>query len=383
MDQPTVPFKRLETFLRRLELDREGLAPLAPYRQVFTSHQDEFGKFFLKYFLSIPRTRLILEQGNTARRHRQVLSHWFGELFTRDFDHRFLTYLWRSGARHVQISLDQRFVNLGYAMVRQFCHNLIHDHIEEAEREAVAAVVDRMLDFCVLVATDSFISMTARCDRQMIEGIAHQVRNPVTVIGGNITRLQKKESPESPAYQAYAMVLAENQRLERMMADIAAYTELFQREPEPVEFSLAELISEAVERSLAKGHLPEIQLSQELDDCCSRVIADPQEMAMMLDHLLANAAEAADRDDPRVALASRPGHAPGFVELEIFNTGEAPESEELEELLGPFVSSKPMGTGMGLPIAALAVRRSLGSMSLQPAEGGVRVVVTLPLGGKA
>lgn len=383
MPHEPVPFERLEAFRKKLGLDQEALAVLAPHREVFTSRQEEFGQFFLNYFLGIPRTRLVLEQNHAAQRHKKALSHWFGALFSQDLDRSFLTYLWSSGVKHVQLSLDQRFVNLGYAITRQFCHRLIKEHVPAQERERLASLVDIMLDFCVLAATDSFITMTSRCDREMIQGIAHQVRNPVTVIGGNILRLQKKVPPESPTYQAYQTVLAENQRLERMMADIAAYTELFQGEPSPRPLPLAQPLEQARRRLAEAGLLARIRLTMNLDPAYPLVNADPGDLEVMFSQLLFNAAEAVDPADPRVEVRSRPGRAPGFMEVEIFNTGRAPAPQELEDLLSPFSSSKPQGTGMGLPIAALAARRSLGSLNMEPVPGGVRCLVNLPLAASA
>ncbi|MEW5914647.1 MAG: protoglobin domain-containing protein [Thermodesulfobacteriota bacterium] len=383
MQQEPVPFERLESFLEKLGLDQQTMAVLAPHRQVFTSRQEEFGQFFLDYFLNIPRTRLILEQNHAAQRHQKALSLWFGALFSHDLDRHFLTFLWNSGVRHVQLSLDQRFVNLGYAVTRQFCQDLIQTQVPAAERQALTALVDRMLDFCVLVATDSFISMTSRCDREMIEGIAHQVRNPVTVIGGNILRLLKKAPVDDPARRSYETVLAENQRLERMVADIALYTELYQSEPHPQPCSLAQALEAARRRLEQAGRLQGVRVVQELDPALPQVMVDPKDLEILFGQLLDNAAEAADQTDPRVEVRSRPGRAPGFVEVEIFNTGSAPDLEQIQELLSPFSSSKPMGTGMGLPIASLAARRSMGSLALEPAADGVRCLINLPLAGGA
>ena len=74
----------------------------------------------------------------------------------------------------------------------------------------------------------------------------------------------------------------------------------------------------------------------------------------MFRYLLENAIEAADPQDPRVTVSSGPSRAPDFVRIAIHNTGEPPQAQDLEDILSPFHSSKPMGTGLGLPIASLA-----------------------------
>ena len=199
MHQQPVPFERLNFFLKQLDLGPQAQKRLAPWKRVFQERSEEFGREFCRYFLAIERTRKILEKEGALARLEKVLAQWFRALFSEDMSQRFVAYLWDSGVRHVRISLDQRYVNLGYAMARRFCHRIVAEQIPAAQQEEVSELVDRMLDFCVLVATDSFISTTFRCDRHMIEGIAHQVRNPVTIIGGNIRRLQKNTEPGSPA----------------------------------------------------------------------------------------------------------------------------------------------------------------------------------------
>ncbi|MCF8031827.1 MAG: hypothetical protein K9K66_00450 [Desulfarculaceae bacterium] len=378
MNDP-IPFDRLNFFLEHLELDPDSPDGLGAHRAAFQQAGGEFGRHFCQYFLAIERTRLILEQGDNLAQLEKILAQWFHGLFSQNFSQEFLAYLWNSGARHVQLSLDQRFVNMGYAVTRDFCHGVIEKSVPSAEQEQVAKVVDRMLDFCILVATDSFITMTSRCDRSMIEGIAHQVRNPITVIGGNIRRLQKQAEPGSPAQQSYDMVLKENQRLERMVGDIAAYTGLFQDEPLSEPCDLAVLLEEARSWVAARGLLDGVELTMELDPAHSVALGDREELVLLLRYLLENAAEAVEASEPLVRVSSGPGSTPGFMEVAIHNTGRPPSQEDMEQLLSPFHSSKPMGTGLGLPISALAARRNLGALSLRPGpRGGAVCLVELP-----
>ena len=109
-------------------------------------------------------------------------------------------------------------------------------------------MLDRILDFCVLVATDSFITMTSRCDRHMIEGIAHQVAQPHHGDRGQ-HQAPAKNRPLRTARPSTPMrwCSRKNQRLERMVGDIAVYTGLFQNEPQPKVCSLSEALNEAME----------------------------------------------------------------------------------------------------------------------------------------
>ena len=379
MNNNRAPIARLTFFREQVGLGPQDLATMEPYRAAFAARHDRFGDFFHAYFWGIPRTRLILEQERPLGNLGRVLGDWFRRLFSQKLDDAFLQYLWDSGARHVEVNLDQRYVNLGYCVARQFCQRLAAELVPVAQRAEVAAAIDKLLDFCVLVATDSFITMTSRCDRQVIEGIAHQVRNPVTVIGGNIKRLQSQVPPDSSVHQAYERVLSENRRLERMVQDITVYNQLFQSEPQPQASDLAQAAAAALKTLGLTWQLADFALTQDWDDAHRRVLADPRDLETMFLYLLDNSLEAAEPSGRRIGLASRAAGLEGFVELEIFNTGQAPAAGEINGLMAPFHSSKPLGTGFGLPVASLVARRNLGQLSLGPAPGGgVRCLVQLP-----
>ena len=70
--------------------------------------------------------------------------------------------------------------------------------------------------------------------------------------------------------------------------------------------------------------------------------------------------------------------SPYYVRIEIFNTGEPPK-EKVDQLFSPFFSTKLKGTGFGLPIAQVVVRKNLGRLEIKPFPGkGTSVIVNLP-----
>jgi len=374
-----VPYERLKTFRERLNLVDSELVLLDPYVERLIAHSERFGAFFEEFFFSIPHTRIILQYQRRPGRIAEVLSRWFAQLFTRKFDAAFLEYLWKSGLRHVELNLDQRYVNLGYAAARQYCQEVLGTEIPAAEQRRVVMLVDRMLDFCVLVATDALLSATSHCDVEVIKGISHQVRNPVTVIGGNIRRLQRKVEPASPVYGIYETIIQENLRLERMVADIAAYTELHLREPKFEKVSLEPMVWEVLHRLRERYALERVRTEVCMDPGNLTAYGDPRDLGIMFSHLLENGIEALDLKDPVLSVSSRPCRPKDFVRIEVFNTGIMDPRVSVEHLFAPFYSSKPAGTGFGLPIALLAARKNLGSVSLESLAGkGVRCTVELP-----
>jgi signal transduction histidine kinase len=207
------------------------------------------------------------------------------------------------------------------------------------------------------------------------------VRNPLTVIGGNIIRLQRQVDPGSPVNKTYETILWENKRLEAMVTDAAVYSEMFEKEPAFSEIPLESLISGALERLKTTHWVENIKIDMDLSSKYPVVRGVPEDLETMFYYLLQNSLEAVDPEEPYMRISSRLlASAPSFIYIEIFNNGASPSKEDMENLFVPFYSSKPLGTGFGLPIAALAARKSLGDLTLEPvSEQGTKCVIKLPI----
>jgi signal transduction histidine kinase len=104
----------------------------------------------------------------------------------------------------------------------------------------------------------------------------------------------------------------------------------------------------------------------------------------MFFYLLQNSIEAADAEKPVIRISSKGKEKDlGFVEIEIFNNGKSPNPEDMDNLFVPFYSSKPHGTGFGLPIAQLAAKKNMGEIYLERVpEQGTRCMIQLPVPSK-
>jgi signal transduction histidine kinase len=105
----------------------------------------------------------------------------------------------------------------------------------------------------------------------------------------------------------------------------------------------------------------------------------------MFYYLLENSAEAvsSSSSDPQIRVSSKiESFASLYVRVEIFNSGPSPKPQDIGNLFSPFYSSKPTGTGFGLPIAELAARKNFAMVHLMPLDtDGTHCYVDLPLPG--
>jgi signal transduction histidine kinase len=68
------------------------------------------------------------------------------------------------------------------------------------------------------------------------------------------------------------------------------------------------------------------------------------------------------------------------VEVSVTDTGHGLEPEQVEKALKPFYSTKPLGTGLGLPLVARIVAAHGGGLAIESRpRRGTTVRITLPV----
>ena len=131
----TIPFpqENLNFFSKQLLLDDREREAVDRHNSLFIARKEAFAQFFYDYFGNIDETKAILEHATSAETMKNVWGHWFGSLFNERQEETFLHYMWRSGLRHVELHLDQRFVSLAYSIARQYCHQIARAEVPHAD----------------------------------------------------------------------------------------------------------------------------------------------------------------------------------------------------------------------------------------------------------
>ncbi len=377
-----IPYERLMFFKQKIGVDPKVQAALQLHAPLLAAHKEEFAAYFEEIFGNIEQTRPYLEVQNYPGQLQKIWMKWFEELFSNEIDHSFLDKVWRSGLTHVRINLDHRYVNLGYCLAKRFCREIIEKELPQHDKANVHEAVEKTLDLCLLIETDAVITSTFQCDSEVIKGVTHQIRNPIMIIGANMMRLKRNGStPFESASQTYDTVLSESRRMEKLVSDVSTYNEIFHAPSKWTQISLHQELKRAVENCRILYSLSSLDLQIGFARRDINVLGNPEEIQLLLQHLLENAFEGVDPDNPVISIQTSPDPGtPKFALIEIFNTGKLAHAEEVETLFTPFYSTKTAGTGMGLSIARAVVQKIKGSVDLQAVPGGVICLVALPRG---
>jgi signal transduction histidine kinase len=375
-----VPYRSFQFITDQLKLTEEDLLALGRHRDFFIGKKEEFADFFYKLFLEIPETRILLEHFGKPEDMKRTWATWFERLFRENLSANFISYLWRIGLKHVEINIDQRFTSLGFSHVRRFCQRKALEGFPVQVAAEILPVLDKLVDFCILVESSAYIEATVRCDIEILKGIADKIRNPVTIIGGNLRRLQRRTGQEDPLYKDYEFLISSASHCEEMIEDINTYMEMFQREASFAQAMLETVIENMLEKLRAKRKLEGVRIEVLLDPEARLVKGDPIDLRHLFYHIIENAAEGSHAaKSPYVRIRSVLQEVPPHtVRVEVFNNGEVVNLENISDIFTPFYSTKSKGSGLGLSIARLAARKSFGQIDFEPMpQEGTKVSITL------
>ncbi len=216
---------------------------------------------------------------------------------------------------------------------------------------------------------------------EMAARIAHEIKNPLTAIGGFARRIASpKPGGGTPPVERYArIILKEVERLERIINE----TLYFSRERTPA-FRIANLNSEIREaRSMFREELEEARISTVIDlsPDLPVISVDPDQLRQVLWNLVSNAIQAMGGSGT-LTVATRPavpGEGTGVV-FQVSDTGGGIPHDVVHNVFNPFFTTKAKGTGLGLPIVHAIVEKHGGTIHLDNREGvGVTFSVFLPL----
>ena len=209
---------------------------------------------------------------------------------------------------------------------------------------------------------------------KLSQGVAHEVRNPIAIIGGFMHRLQKNFALDDPQQATLGLMTAQVRKLEQMVLEIEAFTKLGEPVLRPTK--LPELIDRMLATPLGGLQNREIQVHKDFPKFVPPVPADPELLSLAFRNLLANAVEAMPQGG-RLDLGLTV--EPNRVHLTLQDTGMGISPADLSRVFDPFFSTKPQGTGMGLTAVYHIIANHLGEVEIASAPGaGTVVQVWLP-----
>ncbi len=211
---------------------------------------------------------------------------------------------------------------------------------------------------------------------QALSFVTHEVRNPLVVIGGFARSLLRQDWLPQEGREKLEIIRSEVQRLEGLLQEIQDFSKPLRLRKERLD--LVPFLEQTLSLFKDSGDYPGVEfLLEARGQLWLRV--DPERLRQVLINLIKNSLEAMGFKGKVVLSAKEVSEE--TVEIAVQDTGEGISPERSEELFQPFVTSKPGGTGLGLPLCRKIVRDHGGDIWLQTIpSGGAIAVINLPVG---
>lgn len=205
---------------------------------------------------------------------------------------------------------------------------------------------------------------------ELAAAIAHEVRNPLTVVRGFIQLASSRMDEQNRNYMSTA--ITELDRAEFIISDYLNFAkpEVDQREQVDVSKELASIV--AVMGSFA--NMQGVRLELETEDGLP-VWADRIKLKQAVMNLIKNGIEATEGGG---AVRVRAFREDGRLRVDISDDGAGMTHEELQRLGNPFYSTKERGTGLGLMVTFRILEAMEGELSFA-SEKGQGTVATIRL----
>ena len=213
----------------------------------------------------------------------------------------------------------------------------------------------------------------------LLAGIAHELRNPLSLIAAHATMLEEDVAGTPLAGRAEAVQAAVRQ-CDRIVASLLAsvHRRVLRRERVDVRDALTAALDLVNHQLRGSG----IQVTTEVPANLPFLHADPDQVVHLLANLLGNAAAAlrARPGSPRVQVTARAEG--GTLTVSVADNGPGIPLALRERVFHPFFTTKPdgAGTGVGLALCRTIAQEHGGSIAAEETPGGgATLMVTLPL----
>jgi len=215
----------------------------------------------------------------------------------------------------------------------------------------------------------------------MAAELAHEVRNPITVIQMLMTAMSEDQSLPEHVRDDLAMVMTKLQDIERIVSRSLDLASAQDDDLQPVHLpevvdTVLKLLDHRLRESLVK-------VERDFNHLMGRVMADRGQVQQVLLNLLLNALEALKQNDQagrekivRISLRETARDGQQGVEASMRDNGPGLPMELSGRVFEPFVTGRRKGTGLGLYICNKIVQKHLGVLRSQNNHDGPGCTMT-------
>jgi len=201
---------------------------------------------------------------------------------------------------------------------------------------------------------------------RLAAGVAHELRNPLSVIAGRIEILKHQMAPgQAPTFAVLTRSLAQfeeaAERMRRIMEGLSTYSK--PAKPDPTPLDLGELLRATSEVLAYEARKHQVSISVQVPPMLPQVVGDRSALMQVFVNLATNAVQAmVETAGGQVTLKAYESDGSGSpIVAEVTDTGPGIAPDALAQIWVPFYTTKAEGTGIGLSIVRSLVEQQPGA----------------------
>lgn len=257
-----------------------------------------------------------------------------------------------------------------------------------SEFPSAAVLIEiQSMNYSERITRDEMLMTTHATTRELVRGLAHEIKNPLGGIRG-AAQLLAGELPQSELIEYTNVIIEEADRLRNLVDRLIGSRQ-------PMEFRPVN-VHEALERvrSLIQAEVRDsnIEIVRDYDPSIPHLQGDFEQLIQAILNIVRNAVQALDsphikHSSGRIELKTRIMHHATIgtrfhrlvARVEVIDNGPGISADLIDSIFYPMISGRAEGTGLGLSIAHSIINQHQGIIECQSQPGCTRFSIYLPV----
>ncbi len=236
------------------------------------------------------------------------------------------------------------------------------------------------LDRHLRISRDELLLAQHQASRELIRGLAHEIKNPLGGIRG-AAQLLEREFPDVQHREYTRVIIREADRLQNLVNRLLGPNRAPRKEPLNVH-EVLEHVRQLVQAEAAEG----VAFLRDYDPSIPDLVADREQLIQAALNLVGNALQAVGSEGT-IVLRSRTRRQVTIggvrhkllIQLDIEDDGPGIAPDMIEKIFYPMVTTRANGSGLGLPIAQYLIHSHGGLIECRSKPGCTVFSMYLPL----
>ena len=215
---------------------------------------------------------------------------------------------------------------------------------------------------------------------QLATNLAHQIRNPLAIIGSATQYCIEKEGGENGLKKYFKIIYRNVQNANKIISELLDFAKpkLLELKQNDINQILIELYRLIKVDFLKNG----IRILRRFDRYLPKVLCDKESLKQVFFNLFINSKEAMPKGGV-ISIITKYNSRDQTVEIIIKDTGKGIGKKYMPNIFNPYFTTKEKGTGLGLSIVHRIITDHRGKILPESKEGkGTKMTITLPIQSK-